>query len=105
MKIMICNIAKSIYEEKNKHNQNFTNFISKNTVGNNYNLQSAYLETNNGLELSKVIKLCVLKEEGEAGAVAGVLAVHEQVMDLLHQLHTAYLQRGTNNTKEYCILN
>jgi|LakMenE18May11ns_1017448.scaffolds.fasta_scaffold8013347_1 hypothetical protein len=37
--------------------------------------------------------------EREAGAVAGVLPVHEQLVDLLHELHTRHLLKQSKHLK------
>jgi hypothetical protein len=37
--------------------------------------------------------------EREAGAVAGVLPVHEELVDLLHQLHARHLPKQNKHLK------
>ena len=41
----------------------------------------------------------ILYLEGEAGPVAGVLPVHQQLVDLLHQLHRGDLQAGVKGSE------
>ena len=49
--------------------------------------QAALLQPLHSLELGKVVQGVAVQLEGETGAVACVLPVHQQLVDLLDQLH------------------
>ena len=60
--------------------------------------QAALLQPLNSLELSKIVKSVAIELKREASAVAGVLPVHQQLVDLLHQLHGGNLDvKGLNS--------
>jgi hypothetical protein len=68
-----------------------------------------HFETWNGLQFSKIVKLNIIKVEGEASSMAGVLTIHKQLMNFLYKLQAANLQNigrisphGSFNTG-YCV--
>ena len=57
----------------------------------------AFLEAVDVLELREVVQRLAVQLQGEARPVARVLPVHQQLVDLLHQLGAAHLRgRGEN---------
>lgn len=54
--------------------------------------QRALLQTLDRLQLGKVVQHVSVQLQGEAGAVAGVLAVHQHLVDFLHHFLGGHLQ-------------
>ena len=53
--------------------------------------EAPLLESLDSLKLGKVVQSSPIQLEGETGAVARVLPVHEQLVDLLDKLHAGHL--------------
>ena len=67
----------------------------------------AILEALDVLELCKVVEDVAVQLEGEAGAMTGVLAIHQDLVDLLYHLlgtHLQHTQRQTDRQTNHLIL-
>lgn len=62
--------------------------------------QRALLQALDGLELSKVVQHVSVQLQGEAGAVAGVLPVHQHLMDLLYHFLGRHLMEEREGDEE-----
>lgn len=62
--------------------------------------QGALLQAFNGLQLSKVIQDISVQLQGEAGPVARVLPVHQNLMDFLHHFLGRHLINQTDQDEQ-----
>lgn len=60
--------------------------------------QRALLQSFNCLQLSKVIQHVAIQLQGEAGPMAGILPVHQNLMDFLHHLLRRNLKKVRTQT-------
>lgn len=60
--------------------------------------QRALLQSFNCLQLSKVIQDVAIQLQGEAGPMAGILPVHQNLMDFLHHLLRRNLKKVRTQT-------